>query len=975
MEQIRRMIDEDPYEALFGRSNRLGRFGKRDWPFDFPRWWQKELEYLKDSPIFKGEDFPKKVQVRHEQSAPSVKDEVNARTSDIPSSYGGVPPSHQENSSPISHESLNEEVSLEYDPISNRMVPKGDKTFSHYGQELDAAVEIPVKPYRPSEPAEDPSPIPRQTPTFTMLKEEPVESQPSPTEAVRTNQPTSTDVRAEYERYKAQRLPEPSFSRDNWLINEGFASKLLAKAPSNNQAEPHKTPAVKTDRAELGQKFDQVHSPEKEIAQDILLGNKSHHGQESNDANISRLENKVNEMRQHRDVQRKSEVLARKDLTEHELHLLADNQKNGKSWKVKDTKFFELQEKVNEISARREILEYNMRVAKENLTREEAKAAVARMDKFVHGVPILEPLWKAISPNILEDGDAGSDRKASRETSLQRHANNAETKASTLQTAMERHNKTTREAIDTSSNTALDQAPRTHDPNGYNHGRESKRSDVYIAKPIETSTKAQQGPRDAEAMQNSSADSISSKAVGFESEKATQRAHLRSRIAEAEARIIESQQRLMSLKPVSVNPEAGKPGQQGEAGTPIKPSDIFKSSIRRVPSLAEIHGYKKDDAAPSTNSGAVDMSKIQAQVGLLNKEVESQKYAMRAIEEKRNTTPSPEATASSILAEQKPMSPIENREDRQEQDVQLVRQIRNIYESRYGQITTKHRQEGVDVTPESKPSSKLTTPETKDETALLTHSSKLVLPSPSPEPTLSEPVPAEPTFSEPISAEPITAEPTPSEPVAPKPSHSDSIPQETTSTESVPATYMVLAYDNQTQRVTTATLSSPPANTLETPIPLTVALRGLNAPAKFLPHLSTMRVSGFTPIWAEKNLLILKHVGGAPVPTDGVNHATTTEDVSSDPQNVTNKSRPSTSNSAGVNKLEPVFSGRNFTRTKEEWSRLWWENRERRRMRRRRMRRALKTAALIGGVGVATLYAAGVMAEMKKVTVHDRREG
>jgi hypothetical protein len=895
MDAIRRMIDEDPYEALFGWSNRLRR-GQRG--FTPPRWLHQELEYLRVLPMVRSEehpktDFPKKFERSSETKTAAAKSTVHVDTAETSTS----PRSSQDSSPKSSNEPLSEEPILEYDPISNRMVPKGDKTFSHYGQDLDAAVEIPVKPYRPFEPIEE-SPIPRQAPTFTMLKEEPAESHPSPIENVFKVEPTASDVRSEYDRYKARRLPESTMSRDAWLVNEGFLSKPTEKSTNIEKPDLHKTPALETGRARLEDKFDEAHSPEKEMAQEKLLGEKPEKGQPSKSTSTLELEQKVEELCKKRDSQKSEEVLARKELEQHDQRLFNENLNKNRMRGTKDKKYVDLQEKVNEIRARREILEYNLNVARENLGREQAKATIARMDKFVIGMPILEPLWKAISPKLIEDEDHGEqDSSAKFETSLERHMNNTESKPSTLQTAMDRHNKTTREAIDTSSQELHEQPPRTHDPIGYNHARESKKTHEYETKPVE-----------------------------FEGEKATHRAHLRSRIAEIEARFEESQQRLKGTGRIIIRSNVPSRADQ-------KHTQIFKGSMRHVPSLAEMHGYIKEGATPKAQPSVTDAKaakRAEAGEALLKKEIEKQKYAMMQAERK-NSSSGPEAATTSVSPDQKPVTPSKAPNNKVVPDPELVRTIRSIYESTYGQITTKHRQEGSRAAPD----------------AAVTKVSK---------PTVQE------AQSSPVMEE-TAAAPTPT-PVVP---------------ENIPSvTYTILAYDVHTQQVTRATLSSPPADTPETPIPLTIALKGLDAPARFLPHLSALKDSGFTPISAEKNLLILKHVGGLPIPMDEpiepspITHQVPLLNLSGAPKQ---KDTSPDTLSTGVNKLEPVFSGRNFTRTKEEWRRRWWENQTRRRARRRRTKRILKSLALVGGVGVATLYAAGVMAEMKKVTMHDKREG
>ncbi|KAK3082274.1 hypothetical protein LTS18_007830 [Coniosporium uncinatum] len=83
-----------------------------------------------------------------------------------------------------------------------------------------------------------------------------------------------------------------------------------------------------------------------------------------------------------------------------------------------------------------------------------------------------------------------------------------------------------------------------------------------------------------------------------------------------------------------------------------------------------------------------------------------------------------------------------------------------------------------------------------------------------------------------------------------------------TSTEAV---YRVLAYDPSSKTITAATTSSSSSSSSDAPIPLTIALTKLSYPAKFLPHLPTLRETGFEPVKAADNLLILKKIKDVPL--------------------------------------------------------------------------------------------------------------
>ncbi|EON66039.1 hypothetical protein W97_05282 [Coniosporium apollinis CBS 100218] len=75
-----------------------------------------------------------------------------------------------------------------------------------------------------------------------------------------------------------------------------------------------------------------------------------------------------------------------------------------------------------------------------------------------------------------------------------------------------------------------------------------------------------------------------------------------------------------------------------------------------------------------------------------------------------------------------------------------------------------------------------------------------------------------------------------------------------------PATYKILAYDVHGASVTTATTFSTPTSE-EKPLPLTVSLSGLTYPAPFLPHLPSLARDGFVPVSATSDLLVFRKLG------------------------------------------------------------------------------------------------------------------
>ncbi|KAL9586409.1 MAG: hypothetical protein Q9212_000923 [Teloschistes hypoglaucus] len=79
--------------------------------------------------------------------------------------------------------------------------------------------------------------------------------------------------------------------------------------------------------------------------------------------------------------------------------------------------------------------------------------------------------------------------------------------------------------------------------------------------------------------------------------------------------------------------------------------------------------------------------------------------------------------------------------------------------------------------------------------------------------------------------------------------------------------YSVLAYDPSIQQVTTAEMSSPGESSSERRLSLSEALSSLTDPAKFLPHLTTLQSQGYEIVSSDTNILVLRKVHKAPLPS------------------------------------------------------------------------------------------------------------
>ncbi|OCL04368.1 hypothetical protein AOQ84DRAFT_226077, partial [Glonium stellatum] len=166
--------------------------------------------------------------------------------------------------------------------------------------------------------------------------------------------------------------------------------------------------------------------------------------------------------------------------------------------------------------------------------------------------------------------------------------------------------------------------------------------------------------------------------------------------------------------------------------------------------------------------------------------------------------------------------------------------------------------------------------------------------SPSTVPSVSSTEPPEPA------TEPATASMIDSFKASTKSSSTSN--QETTPTgtprPSTPHVYKVLAYDPSTDTLTTATTLTPPLpSTSEPPIPLPTALSKLSNPGKFLPHLPP----AFEPITSTANLLILRETTDPTSSSSSATPAPATPPRSSTPQQHPDDSANTTTSSSSAN--------------------------------------------------------------------------
>jgi hypothetical protein len=140
---ILRWSKEDPYNLLFGWSNDMLRGSKR-----FQKEAEPTVEKMKSfveqgikSGLSHQEKLRNEIWLRKKGYFETYRKALRPTE---PESTTTTPSQPQPSISTVTHTETYS-ADLEYDPITNRMVRKNEERFSHYGQDLDAATEIPVK--------------------------------------------------------------------------------------------------------------------------------------------------------------------------------------------------------------------------------------------------------------------------------------------------------------------------------------------------------------------------------------------------------------------------------------------------------------------------------------------------------------------------------------------------------------------------------------------------------------------------------------------------------------------------------------------------------------------------------------------------------------------------------------------------------------------------------------------------------------
>jgi hypothetical protein len=241
-ELMHRWLQKDPYDALFGWSNRLrkglklGRFGSE---------MEKEMNSLTTNireqmkEIKKAYYDHKEPQVSHEKAAENTTASQEAPKNTVQTSKDVK----AEQKPCQTATSVPDDSLMEYDPITTRMVRKSDKAFSHYGQDLDTAIDIPVKPPKKSEKSDVASKTSTSPSVADVISElgqrrssQLSDQNPKPTGASGVNFSPSTKS-SEADRERLEKSFEQLHKKPANTTHEGFGTAAKAKGSSTIASE------------------------------------------------------------------------------------------------------------------------------------------------------------------------------------------------------------------------------------------------------------------------------------------------------------------------------------------------------------------------------------------------------------------------------------------------------------------------------------------------------------------------------------------------------------------------------------------------------------------------------------------------------------------------------------------------------------------------------------------------------------------
>lgn len=1050
MDDIKKWIDQDPYEAMFGWSNRLRR-GERvnDWPFaNMSSWLREERDALKEELKNEAESTVKATEAKNEKAQTTAKETAKAEDSKPTASTSQetktdaqaaptstAPPEPQPTRRIFILRSI-DEPPLEYDPISNRMIRKGNNAFSHYAQELDVAEADAKAKKAPVFPKKVPIQVVEATPKPSKTASEPKDSSKGSLTPYKSL--TSSNARAEYEAYKADRLKALENIKKQIQDAKAELDAFEKESPLYKSEQPRPTEKAEY-RAKLENGFNKVQSEQDILERDLpsltpykMQRSRGTTVQPRTDATAAesgsdspQLHPNFKPVHNHRNVL----LMQLDDIDSQDKRLQAQIAKMEQTIDPSDKNIDELEAKLEGLWMKRRSLERQR--ADLNRQLRDLRWSEKPLNQNTSGPPDPSDVSTARTQQDRQPQhqiQSTSPAATNLETALNRHNSLNVDVQKGLQTALQRHSKDTAVLSEPQQSTDQGEIPiRQHVPYGYDHGRESaklKQLGTYPPLGVLGEGLITKNESAAKSTQPSKAESVIERL--YRTDIIDKLKNLVHRISDP-------------VEPKQLTPEELRKQQQQEAANKMLDEEVERQKLamqkmefRKAPAASECsypkpsHGHESmaKSELPLFSYDTVPGTDAPLEGPYLNQESE----------------PQPLLGPDSITYHPAPLPDLDfiqkraamdvAKKEQKAKDAQLVREIRNIYEKEYGLITTKHRQmkevdqeavqeEMLAETKELPKDEPLTTfslaiAPKMTETAQESSATKVpeLHPVQASESTPSEPAPTPaPESLTSISRAPAQApssapaenttpvesrSPPPPEPPAPKP--------ETTS-------FVILAYDHTTSSVTRATVSAPPTS-IETPLPLTVALTQLTHPAKFLPHLQSLKHQGFVPVSCSNSLLILRRIGPPEQIVEQIEKGKATKGLEEFVNPVDKTAAPGlgkhhvptgdfASPTGFVNynfhddlgsakryddvdawgyrrvpkRVERVFSGSN-NRGKNSGGnggnggvksgkvhKNWHGQRKERR---RRFKRSIKNVVAVFGVSVAVLYVAGVVAEMRR---------
>ncbi|KAJ9635826.1 hypothetical protein H2199_008178 [Coniosporium tulheliwenetii] len=931
MDALKRRLNEDPHDALFGRSNAM----LRGVPW-VPKWLKDEM----------GLNDPETEGSRRKDTESKVGADSSAAKSSPPDPTAFTRRAVAQHTDSSSKSSTTPQPDYEYDPISGKMVPKEaskpTETSVKAQSDNDGWIDIPVKPFKPRG-AQPTASQDKKTGTTARSESVPKETsiETNEAQAVESVDPLREALK-QYEQREQQKQIKPSTSPVEQMATD---LSTVTKPSSSNNSQPRR-PNLPADDIDLLRPSDVR----------ATMGISKHPKKETDEQKIEqreRLEKEFEKAHEEIDVPPKS-----------------TGAKTDASTESRDTFWHQLDRELKALKEDKEQI-LTSKTTMETESEQDRAATQALMEKL----GVIKDMMKGImeiaveqQQKSIEKQDADEKGSRSAEVDNKQPAGPSKTveklasvqkKRNVLQTSLERYLAKDGKAQRTTIKTDRQEIPTL------DHASAQEQIHVPESEPAEATS---QTPVDAwgystipQGLETSYAEEVERKKNGIKTPGELQREQEAEAIALAadpydktpqglETSFKREQERkAMGIKTAYEERMEREAEEIAKAADPYDktPQGLETSFAREIAAGRSLEneiqareiaanemtdGYDTGRSLPETTKAKTSVDvKVEDPVdawgyslkpmGLetsfarekaadrkLEEEIKAQKNAMTAWEDRfshefstgletsfaRECADVANGRRKSLEQEMKDHSLATAainaamrrgskrraaeeaaKKSQEEQDVELVSDVRKIYEDHYGTIHTKHEQ-GLPVAAELegrldegvhnslkefevrtnkdysfKPDNLEAELASQHKAAAKAQSSLETRATIQPQPQSS--IPPSVTVESPHPAVNQNQPQKLDQAVTRAPEPALSPPRE-------PATYKILAYDVHSASVTTATtFSTPPSE--EKPLPLTVSLSGLTRPAPFLPHLPSLARDGFVPVSATSDLLVFRKFG------------------------------------------------------------------------------------------------------------------